>query len=274
MKGGTMRMAREVACRVTGLLKRLVHGLAGRVPQPRRMMAQWRGGYDAYWARHLSPDRRWEYGIHIAGKVFDAYRFDTVLDAGCGTATVVREFLRRGKVARGVELSSYVLEEEAPDLLADRTVQPASLCRLPFPDNAFDLVVSFDVLEHVPEGEIPVAISELVRVAKRDLFLTISLRPSSGNNRYHCTLKSRAWWETRFEESGARVNSEVRDRFQERRPGASVEALLREGPAGTFADEMRWFWGNPPYDFQGEQEPWFFAFRKVHPAVRPLATTG
>ena len=42
---------------------------------------------------------------------------------------------------------------------------------------SFDLVFSADVLEHVHEDEAEQVIAELVRVSRRHLFLSISLKP-------------------------------------------------------------------------------------------------
>ena len=52
-----------------------------------------------------------------------------------------------------------------------------------FPNNqtacvcSFDIVMSSDVLEHIHEDEADKVISELVRVSRRHLFLSISLKP-------------------------------------------------------------------------------------------------
>ena len=42
---------------------------------------------------------------------------------------------------------------------------------------SFDLVFSADVLEHVHEDEAARVVAELVRVSRRHLFLSISLKP-------------------------------------------------------------------------------------------------
>ncbi len=42
---------------------------------------------------------------------------------------------------------------------------------------SFDLVFSADVLEHVNEDEAERVVAELVRVSRRHLFLSISLKP-------------------------------------------------------------------------------------------------
>ncbi|MCU1497548.1 MAG: Methyltransferase type 11 [Acidimicrobiales bacterium] len=47
--------------------------------------------------------------------------------------------------------------------------------RLPFPDDAFDLVLAIEVLEHVPYPEL--ALAELHRVARRDIVVSVPREP-------------------------------------------------------------------------------------------------
>jgi 2-polyprenyl-3-methyl-5-hydroxy-6-metoxy-1,4-benzoquinol methylase len=49
-----------------------------------------------------------------------------VFDAGCGTGYLVRELLKGGKDAYGVEAASLPLETYAADLLANNTVRANS----------------------------------------------------------------------------------------------------------------------------------------------------
>lgn len=51
------------------------------------------------------------------------------------------------------------------------------LTNLPYANNTFDLVFSADVLEHIHEDEADAVVRELVRVSRRHLFLSISLKP-------------------------------------------------------------------------------------------------
>jgi hypothetical protein len=55
-------------------------------------------------------------------------------------------------------------------------VEPGILTNLPYEDNSFDIVMSSDVLEHIHVEEADQVVSELVRVSRRHLFLSISLK--------------------------------------------------------------------------------------------------
>ena len=112
------------------------------------------------------------------------------------------------------------------------------------------------------EEEVDAAVKELVRVAKRYLFLSISLRPSSNFNKYHLTLQPRSWWEDHFTRAGVEKLDDIVDKFQRVRPGATNEEILMSGPTKKHIGEMTDFVKNPPYSFHGELEPWFFAFEK------------
>lgn len=276
-------MSISIARRAVGRLRRLARG-CGEVPERiadrrrrernRELLATFDPipaevdhvpvGSDEYDRYHQEDAiRATSYGMSFLPTVLRTFDFDTVLDAGCSGGVIVREFLRRGYVPRGIDISEWSIDTHCPDLRRAGLVQVGGLDRLPYRDDSFDLVFSSDVLEHIPEETIPAVVGELVRVAKRDLFLSINLRPSSMDNKYHCTLRPRAWWEERFREAGAVPRRELVDRLQARTPGATNRAVLEAGPARGLIDEMDWFLDDPPYDLDGELEPWFFVFRKV-----------
>jgi 2-polyprenyl-3-methyl-5-hydroxy-6-metoxy-1,4-benzoquinol methylase len=217
--------------------------------------------YDQYYqeAQHRYED---SYGRRFIKDVCRNLDFNTALDAGCGSGIIVRYLRAKGYVARGIELSDWIVHTQCADLLQDGAVQIGSLDKLPYRDNSFDLVFSSDVLEHIPEDVIPQVVSELVRVSRRDLFLSISLRPSSMNNKYHLTLKPREWWERRFLDCGVSVNRELVDRLQKKSPGTNNFEVLKAGCSPGLLNEMSWFVKQEPYSLNGEFEPWFFAFHK------------
>lgn len=88
-----------------------------------------------------------------------------LLDAGCGAGGYLRWAVDRSAPARvaGVDIGSEAIE------LARAHVPEAELCvaplhHLPFDDESFDVVVSNDVLQHVPEDEVGPSLRELRRV--------------------------------------------------------------------------------------------------------------
>ena len=88
-----------------------------------------------------------------------------LLDAGCGTGGFLRWALDHGSFesAAGVDIGSAAIEL-AQERLPQVDLRTAPLRSLPFPDRAFDLVVSNDVLQHVHEQELDESLGELRRV--------------------------------------------------------------------------------------------------------------
>jgi SAM-dependent methyltransferase len=86
-----------------------------------------------------------------------------VLEIGCGKGAIVRALHAKGHRVCGIDRDLAVLREgRAPD--AAVTTLAASGDALPFRDGEFDVVLSFDVFEHIPDSDRHV--SEVSRVLK------------------------------------------------------------------------------------------------------------
>jgi ubiquinone/menaquinone biosynthesis C-methylase UbiE len=85
-----------------------------------------------------------------------------ILDAGCGTGRLAELMSKIGTVT-GIDMS-----DEALQFAKERniTVQKASVMKLPFKDNSFDIVTSIDVLYHKNVTDDIKALKELYRVVK------------------------------------------------------------------------------------------------------------
>jgi|TARA_B100000287_G_scaffold432880_2_gene493231 SAM-dependent methyltransferase len=73
----------------------------------------------------------------------------------------------------------------------------ASAAELPFCNNSFEIITSFDCMEHIAEEEIEQVINELHRVSSRHIFLQIDLADHGtkiDGETLHVTLKEREWW--------------------------------------------------------------------------------
>ena len=95
-----------------------------------------------------------------------AGRAARVLDAGCGTGDMLSRLTRYAAETNivGIDFSETALRfclQRRHQLLAR-----ASVSELPFADSTFDLITSFDVLQHVPAQKDAQAIAEFYRVLR------------------------------------------------------------------------------------------------------------
>ena len=90
----------------------------------------------------------------------------TVLDLGCGDGSISNPLLAKGLDVTGVDLSAVALGH------FDGKGLVGSLDRLSFPDRSFDLVISAEVLEHLPVTVYETALKEIERVARRYVIVT------------------------------------------------------------------------------------------------------
>ncbi len=146
-------------------------------------------------------------------KVSNAYRAFLIkiflkpkncLEIGCGTGQLVKYLRRLGVEAYGVDLSHMVLDIADPESRA--YLKQGDTTKLPYDDNEFDLVVSFDVLEHVERSRIKKAAEESVRVSRKYVLhkiytqenLWISLFHSKDFS--HVSVFDKKYWQKAFSE--------------------------------------------------------------------------
>ncbi len=88
---------------------------------------------------------------------------DKILEIGCGIGTVVAELARQGYDAMGTDISQVAIEYGRAKYGNVRLeVQPAE--ELPYADGTFDIVLSFDLFEHI--ARIDRHVGEVQRVLK------------------------------------------------------------------------------------------------------------
>ncbi len=88
---------------------------------------------------------------------------DRILEIGCGIGTVVHELSKKGYDTTGIDISIEAIEygRKKYDNI-NLEVQPAET--LPYEDESFEIVLSFDLFEHI--AEIDRHISEVRRVLR------------------------------------------------------------------------------------------------------------
>src|SRR5690606_22261256 len=98
-----------------------------------------------------------------------------ILDVGCGSGRLVRMLQAAGAHANGIELSPKSVARARACGLA---VKEGSMLALPYPDEAFDAVVSYHSFNYAPHGEHAHALFEQARVMKRGGSLVLGAFPS------------------------------------------------------------------------------------------------
>jgi SAM-dependent methyltransferase len=90
----------------------------------------------------------------------------TLLDVGCGNGTILNRLPRQLQTF-GADVSRTGLSH------VETSVAAADACSLPFPDQCFDIVISTDTLEHLPDRQRIEAVNEMVRVARRYVLIVV-----------------------------------------------------------------------------------------------------
>jgi SAM-dependent methyltransferase len=161
----------------------------------------YRAQYDDYWSR---SDRIGESSsdlTHLADQIVMHCGLGSMLDIGSGEGQLVAALLRRGADAHGVDVSNVVIARCNKRIPERFTC--GSVLALPYLEASFDTVVSTDCMEHLAPDDVPKALAEIHRVAKRYVFLQLATtRDRDGH--WHLTVEGRGWWEARCLEAGFR----------------------------------------------------------------------
>jgi ubiquinone/menaquinone biosynthesis C-methylase UbiE len=88
---------------------------------------------------------------------------DRILEIGCGIGTVVHELSKKGHDIIGIDISSEAIEY-GRNKYGDIRLEVQAAETLPYEDESFEVVLSFDLFEHI--AEIDKHISEIRRVLR------------------------------------------------------------------------------------------------------------
>ena len=138
-------------------------------------------------------------GRHLSRRLNDAFSVAEVkpgmriLDVGCGRGEIIRHCLRLGVDAYGIDYAE-VAAQMSKDVVAQEVQQSETeaaggVCLadakfLPFPDDFFDRVLMFDVVEHLFPWELHKALLDIRRVLTDDGRLIIHTAPNRWYDKY------------------------------------------------------------------------------------------
>lgn len=117
------------------------------------------------------------------------------LDVACGRGEMLNFAMYHG-------FSNVHGTEIVPELIDGDRVVLAVVHALPFPDNSFDVVTMFDVIEHLIPGDDELACRELARVAKSHILVAANNRKSQNRagDVLHINIRPYEEWDRLFRE--------------------------------------------------------------------------
>ena len=153
--------------------------------------------FDAYYYQHgcgvpYERNEQWlTFFQGIADKIIADLKPKSVLDAGCAKGFLVEGFRNRGIEAWGIDISEYAIQE------VYEPIKP--YCRVgsiidPFPQK-YDLIVTIEVLEHMPAEVGKKAIANLCAYADQILF---SSTPFDYKETTHYNVQLPEYWSREF----------------------------------------------------------------------------
>jgi SAM-dependent methyltransferase len=133
-----------------------------------------------------------------------------VLEIGTGTGGMLHALLQRGVRARGVEINPALIAE-SKKWYGALPVEPVSGVALPFPNASFDVVLSFDVFEHIRDSDAHLReVSRVLRPGGRYLVQT----PSKWPNTVFETIRWRSFTRWRADHCALHTPAQLRRRLE------------------------------------------------------------
>ena len=125
----------------------------------------------------------------------------SIIDVGCGRNGLKKEILNQSNIKKFIGV----------DIAAKEADIISSADNIPCKNNEFDLLVSLDVLEHIPESLIEDTLKEWARVSKR-FYLKIAMfeeHHSLSGEHLHLCVKKHDWWEKKLKKYTEVIKKEL-----------------------------------------------------------------
>ena len=137
----------------------------------------WKENKDNYW---LIPDN----DVYFLSEHFKQKGFKKILDLGVGLGRHSIFFAQKGFDVSGIDISEYAVNRLK--VISDKNnlnidVRQANMLKLPFDDNNFDAVFSYNVIYHTDTKGFDIVLSEIKRVLR------------SGGEFYFTMISKNSW---------------------------------------------------------------------------------
>jgi len=132
-------------------------------------------GSTAAWG-YSNPEGEWTPALMIANAWKTIFQPKNILDAGAGRGTFIAYARDVGVEAEGFDYSQWAVGEGRYKRCKPEWLKLHDATKpWPYPDRAFDLTTCLDTLEHIYLDDLNSVIDEMLRVAKKWLFLQIAI---------------------------------------------------------------------------------------------------
>lgn len=124
------------------------------------------------------------------------------LDIGCGVGHLIHWLRFFGIEAFGIELSNQAIE--LADTKIRRFIKMGDITKISYEDNQFDLVLTYDVMEHLERSKLKQAAGEAIRVSRKHIFHKIFtlenhwINLTHGRDFSHVSVFTKRYWQNLF----------------------------------------------------------------------------
>lgn len=141
--------------------------------------------------------------VGLANIIYDYFRPETVIDAGCGIGSYLCAMKERGALVMGLEYGAKHAKKYAPESIKEYI----HACDLSHPissDIRADLVLCIEVAEHIQPGHSNALINNLCSLSSKHILFTAARPGARGKGHINCRPLSD--WITKFVCGGCHVN--------------------------------------------------------------------
>jgi len=116
-------------------------------------------------------------------KHYDLHPNSKILEIGCAKGFLLYEFYIHGMDIEGIDKSEYAVNNCISEIKHKISIYDVEK-GLPYPDNAFDLIIAKESLPHINNDKLAFVIKEIIRCSKNKIFFEIQIANSLKEKEY------------------------------------------------------------------------------------------
>lgn len=133
------------------------------------------------------------------------FKCKTALDIGCGVGHRVLTLNELGVDAYGCDISQWAVDNSHKKV-SYKIIQ-LDISKESWENGSFDLVIAYDILEHLTEQELETALKNIKESTNKHILFSIPFLgdPNLEADKTHKIKESREWWEYRIKQAGFKI---------------------------------------------------------------------